>query len=408
MGGRLEVLILGAGILGCALAWRLAARDIYRGESILVVDPNPAASQATSCAAALLSLARPAARAHWIPLVQSTQTMAETLARTGYCAPLHRIGAVHLADSAYARKALSDYESEATRHGVRCERIAPRDCAEQLPWLEMGRFAEALWFPEESYTDPFLLASAYATAAKALGVRFCLGRPASLLAKGTLVAVNIDEAELAPNSVWVAAGAWSSAVLSPLGASAPQGAVRSQYWITHQTPLATDAMPMVSAVDLKLYARPEMGAILFGLREARGIAVTSMQLPKDLAGFVFDAEDVAGYATLGACADLLQAYAPGLMRTGLRHHIAGPSCYTPDGDFLVGRVAGWDNLKLLSGCNGAGIAVSAGLADVAADYESGADDTSHAYSPTRFGSFDPDASEFIASCISARSGKTGA
>ena len=65
MGDRPEVVILGAGILGCALPWRLAARNVYRGDSILVVDPNPAASQATSRAAALLSLARAPAKEHW-------------------------------------------------------------------------------------------------------------------------------------------------------------------------------------------------------------------------------------------------------------------------------------------------------------------------------------------------------
>jgi len=407
MSGRPDVVILGAGILGCALAWRLAARKIYRGESILVVDPNPAASQATSRAAALLSLARPAARAHWIPVVQRTLEMAQGLASAGYSAPLHRIGAIHLADTANARKVLADYELAATRHGVRCERVAPQDFAEQLPWLDMGRFAEAMWFPDESYADPYLLASAYGTAARKLGVRFCFGKPASLVANGIRVAVNLDEAVLAPVSVWVAAGAWSNAILSRLGTSAAQAAVRSQYWITQQTPLASDTMPMVLAADLKLYARPEMGAILFGLREANGVAVASTQMPNDLAGFVFDAKDAAGNATLEAFAGLLEAYAPGLMRNGLRHYITGPSCYTPDGDFLVGPVAGWDNLRLLSGCNGAGIAVSAGLADVAVDCESGAEDASHPYLPARFRPFDPDAPAFLVSCISARSDKTG-
>ena len=406
MGEPPEVVILGAGILGCALAWRLAARNIYRGDSILVVDPNPAASQATSRAAALLSLARPAAKAHWIPLVQRTLEMADVLARAGHDAPVRRIGSIHLASSAIARQVLTEYESAAKRHGVRCERVAPGNFGKRLPWLEMSWFAEALWFPDEAYTDPYLLASAYAAAARMLGVRFHLGRPAHLLASGTRVAVKIDETVFAPISLWVAAGAWSSAVLRPLGASVPQAAVRSQYWITEQTALATGTMPMVLAADLKLYARPELGAILFGLRETNGIAVRSTEIPDDLAGFTFDAKDASGHATLETSADLLEAYAPGLMRTGLRSYISGPSCYTPDGDFLVGPVAGWDNLKLLSGCNGAGIAVSAGLADVAVDRESGAKDNWEPYLPARFRSFDPDAPAFLASCISARSGKT--
>ncbi len=101
---------------------------------------------------------------------------------------------------------------------------------------------------------PYLLASAYGAAARALGVRFALGRPASLVKSGTRVAVHIDGKVLTPTSVWVAAGAWSNSLLSQLGASAPQAAVRSQYWITETTALATGDMPIVLAADLRLYA----------------------------------------------------------------------------------------------------------------------------------------------------------
>ena len=94
------------------------------------------------------------------------------------------------------------------------------------------------------------------------------------------------------------------------------------------------------------------------------------------------------------------------MHTGLRHYICGPSCYTPDGEVLVGPLAGWDNLNLLGGCNGAGIALSGGLADVAADCESSAGEAAGAYSPNRFQPCDPAAPEFVASCIASRSGKT--
>jgi 4-methylaminobutanoate oxidase (formaldehyde-forming) len=406
VGGRHEVVILGAGILGCALAWRLAARNIYRGESILVVDPNPAASQATSRAAALLSLARPSAKAHWIPLVQSTLRMAWELARAGCSVPLHRVGAIHLAGSDYALKVLDDHGSAAARYGLSCERVAPQDYADRLPWLDMSRFAEALWFPDERYTDPYLLGSAYAAAARALGVRFQFGKPASLVANGNRIEVEFDEQLLAPGSVWVAAGAWSNVLLRPLGTCAGQAAVRSHYWITERTPLASRTMPMVSAADLRLYARPELGAVLFGLRETQGLALRSTKIPKDLDGFAFATDDAAGHATLEAFAELLEKYAPDLLRTGLRHYISGPSCYTPDGDFLVGSVAGWDNLKLLSGCNGAGIAVSGGLADVAADCERGVEHAAQAFRPSRFAPTDADAPAFIASCIAARSSKT--
>jgi sarcosine oxidase subunit beta len=402
-----EIVILGAGILGSALAWRLAARGICPAEQILVVDTNPAASQASSRAAALLSLSRPSAKAHWIPLVQRTLAALDQLANAGYAVPMHRCGAVHLAASAAARAVLADHELTAARHTVRCERVAPLDCADRLPWCDMSQFSEALWFPDEGFIDPYLLASAYAQAARALGVRFRPDTPVCLLAQGDRVVVELLDETLTPGVLWVATGAWSSRVLRPLGFSAPQAAVRSQYWITEQTPLAPADMSIALASDLRLYARPEMGAILFGLRENKGVAVATNGLPNDFAGFQFDPADPEGYATLEAFASQLTRYTLGLMRTGLRHYITGPSCYTPDGDFLVGALPGRSNLKLLAGCNGAGIATSAGLADLAADCEAGqAVEALARYAPSRFGAVDADAPEWLARCLAARAGKT--
>ncbi len=213
-----EVIVLGAGILGCALAWRLAAHNLVGGESILVVDPKPAASQATSRAAGLLSMARPAARSHWIPLVQKTLTIVDELNSAGQSVPLHRCGSLHLAASARTQALLADYEATAASNEVSCRRVRPQEWSGRLPWLDLKRFSEGLWFPEEGY------------------------------------AVHIDGKVLTPTSVWVAAGAWSNSLLSQLGASAPQAAVRSQYWITETTALATGDMPIVLAADLRLYA----------------------------------------------------------------------------------------------------------------------------------------------------------
>ncbi len=404
---KTTIAVLGAGIFGSALAWRLAARGICPGAEILVIDPNPPAAQASSRAAALLSLSRPAAKSHWIPLVRQTLAAVETLAAQGIDVPAHRCGALHLADSPAVRAVLADHAATADAHGLNYERRNPASCAALLPWLDMARFSEALWFPDEGYTDPYLLASAYAAAARKLGVRFRCGTPAALATDGRQACVDLPEGRIHPETVWVAAGAWSGRVLRPLGLAAPQAAVRSQYWITGNTPLVPPAMPMVLAADLRLYARPEVGAILFGLREDAGMAVSSDQLPDDLAGFQFDPADPEGHATLEAFAGRLAHYAPGLMATGLRHYITGPSCYTPDGDFLVGHLADWDNLGLLAGCNGAGIAASAGLADLAADCIAGLSPAGlERFDPARFGRVEADAPEWRARCIAARAGKT--
>jgi len=246
-----QAVILGGGIFGCALAWRLAQRGIYPAGSILVVDAQPLVSQASSRAAALLSLSRPGSKAHWIPLVRKTLAAMDELNAAGCVVPLKQCGSLHLADQAAAKAVLADHEHTARAQGVACRRLAPSEAAGQAPWLDMRRFDEALWFPDEAYTDPYQLAVAYASAARNLGVRFRTGSAAGLVATGSRVAVSIGDEHLHPAAVWVAAGAWSSRVLQPLGLSAPQAAVRSQYWITG--PMAgADRLSIVLAADLRL------------------------------------------------------------------------------------------------------------------------------------------------------------
>ena len=209
------------------------------------------------------------------------------LAAGGHPVTLHRCGALHLADQPVAQAVLADHEAVAKRYGTACESTVPLAYAAALPWLNLARFRAALWFPEECHADPYLLASAYGAAARALGVRFQSGTPVRLADAQGQVGIVTPGGLLRPHAVWVAAGAWSTRLLRPLGVVAPQAAVRSQYWITAQTALATPAMPMVLAPDLRLYARADVGAILFGLRETTGVALPSSALPDDLA-FVGD------------------------------------------------------------------------------------------------------------------------
>jgi len=151
-----------------------------------------------------------------------------------------------------------------------------------------------------------------------------------------------------------------------------------------------------------------VGGLLFGLRERKGVAADSARLPDELDGFLFDPADPEGIVTLEAFAEVLGHYAPGLMAAELRHYITGPSCYTPDGEFLVGGVPGYDNLFLLAGDNGAGIAVSAGLADLAADVAAGrlAATWAARLAPGRFGAVQAEHPDWLARCIAARAGKT--
>ena len=51
------------------------------------------------------------------------------------------------------------------------------------------------------------------------------------------------------------------------GASAPMAPVRSQYWITEHAPIFPRNGAIVFMPEIRAYARPEIGGLLFGIRE---------------------------------------------------------------------------------------------------------------------------------------------
>ena len=163
--------------------------------------------------------------------------------------------------------------------------------------------------------------------------------------------------------------------------------------------------PFTIIPEARAYTRPEVGGLLFGLREAQSVSVDPRTLPDDLANLSFG--DDQGWETLSEGAALLERFLPALPELAIQSYITGPSTYTPDGLFVLGAAPDVDGLLLATGCCGAGIAASGGigraLAALAADQTPPFDLTP--FQPGRFGAVDPFDPAFRRRCAQARSGK---
>lgn len=105
---------------------------------------------------------------------------------------------------------------------------------------------------------------------------------------------------------------------------------------------------------------------------------------------------------------LLDPFFPALSRAPIAHHVSGPSNYTFDGHPLIGDFTVLAGLFALSGCNGAGIAISGGAGRLLAEMVAGATCfvRPDIFKPDRLPDFDPFAPAFLAQCVAVRSGKT--
>jgi sarcosine oxidase subunit beta len=399
-----DVIIIGGGVLGCATAYYLAG--LNRGHVVLL-ERRTVAGANSPRAAGLLSLARP--KAAPFPLVLETYAaIADLEDELSQSLGLQQVGSLHVAASPAARAGLVELVQIAHGSGVATEWISPTDAMRLVRWLVLNGDEAVAFFPADAFVDPYLLTQAYAHCARARGVVIREGVAVTgIQVRGDRVAgVETSEGFFTGQVVIDAAGAWAGVLAWQLGVGLPMAPVRSQYWITAPHPLFAGRHPIALLPDARAYARPELGSLLFGLREAQGMHADPWELPEDISDLRLDSES-CGWDSLMEGIPSLARFFPAIEQIGIAHHIAGLSTYTPDGMFVLGEVPGLEGLLVATGCSGAGIAASGGiglaLAQLAVGQTSFFDLTPHR--ADRFGPVDPTDPAFRQRCAEARSMK---
>lgn len=401
-----DILIIGGGIFGAAVAYELARHGL--GERVLVLERLQPAAGATSRAAALVTMVRD--DPGQIALARQTfRTMAELEDEFGEDIGRRAVGALHVAPASHL-SVLQARAGLAAAQGIACTWPEQAGALARAPWLAPASFEHAVFFPDECYVEPYLFATALLRAATSRGVR-CMTADVTriLVGPGSVRGVELaDGSARAARIVVNAAGAWANRLSVPLGLPLPMAAVRSQYWISEPAPIFPRDGAIVLLPAIRAYARPEVGALLFGIRERQPAIADARTLPADLAGFVFDPDDADGWANLAEGADELAAYFPALNTLGIAHYLTGPSNYTPDRQLVVGAAPQIAGLFVASGCNGSGISFAGGVGRLIGELIRGVtpfvDPLPSA--PGRCGAFDPHAAEFLAACGAARAHKT--
>lgn len=391
-----EVVVVGGGILGCAVAWRLAA--VERRE-VLLLERNELGSGASARAAGLVLPLRAGSEATWF--VDRTLAAFHEMPDVGF----RQVGAMHVAETASMRAQL---EASVAGAKFECLWVDPAEAERRAPWLDAHDAAAIVFVPSGGFTDPYLATMAYAQAARNAGAVL---RPRTeiveIVAGGEgAIAVRTREEVVRARTVVIAAGAWSAPLVDRLGVSLPMAPVRSHYWISDRDPIFTPDQPVVLLPDAGAYTRPEFDRIVLGARESRSPSWDARDLPADMNSLNLASaeEQWDGLVERGPA---LERVFPRLNRLGMAHYVAGLSTYTADGRFLLGEVEGISGLVIATGCNGSGIAASGGIAEVVADAvvgrSSGID--RRRFRPDRFGRFDAYALEFRKNCSLARTSK---
>jgi sarcosine oxidase, subunit beta len=349
---RADVVIIGGGIMGLALAYELASRG---ARDVLVLERgylNAGASGRNGGGV----------RAQW-----STPTMIRLARRSlaicdrfavemGINVWFRRGGYLFLAST---REQVSRIERNAARHrehGLRTRVIGPAETLDVVPELDASRFLAASYNPDDGVVFPWPFLWGYAARAEALGARVrTFTRVTGFETRGRrIAAVVTDRGRIACETVVVAAGAWSKEVAALAGVALPNRPTRHEILVTE--PLKPWLDPLVSVLGTGLYFS----------QSQRGELVGGMGDPEEPEGVI----QGSTLRFLARFARAAVACAPVLAGVKVVRQWAGCYDVTPDNNPILGP-AGFENLHQVSGFVGHGFMMAPAVAELYADWLTG-------------------------------------
>jgi glycine oxidase len=222
---RADVVVIGAGLQGASVAFRLARA----GRSVLVLERSVPGAEASSAAGGILSPGVEAAELgpfyHLCraSLARYPAWVAEIEAASGMAVGFRSLGTLEAAlDDHHARLLAARAERLLAHHLP--VRVLDGEGARALePGLSPG-IRGALLFPDEGSVDARALARAAALAAARAGATFVTGQVSRIAVEGgRVVGVDHERGRISAGSVVLAAGSWS---LRVEGHGLPPRAVR--------------------------------------------------------------------------------------------------------------------------------------------------------------------------------------
>lgn len=330
-----DVIIMGAGIGGAALAYFLSGE----GLSVELVDKDYPGLGTSGRSAGLLTVQ------HWNPLdvglAQATMRICrdlsgeeELLTQAGFLRATSREEDMRLMER--RARMYRDLGSEAIV-------LDNADMAARFPDLDVSGLVCGLYTPGDSYVDAYDVTKTLFENARQRGVRIRMATPVEKVEKeaSKVMGLRTSKGTLSAERVVVAAGPWTSSLFRESGLSLPLKAYRTQALSTAPVQ-GLPQLPMFHELPGGLYFRPDRGGLLLGdgteLEEA------------DPAHY----DTHADFSLHAQIATWLTSRAPALKDVRFSRGWAGLCVATPDRFPLVGPVEGVTGLYVMTGFNGMG------------------------------------------------------
>ena len=368
-----ETVVIGGGVMGCSIAYNLAAKGMT---GIVLLERDVLGSGTTGRSMASVHTHFSTAtlvRMAWQSL-QVYRGFRDLIGgECGFTETGHLVFAGKNQHSETVASIALQQEA-----GIETSIINNRDANAIAPALNLDDCAAVAYGPLSGHADASGTALAYASRARQLGVRIELRCPATGLdiVGGRLTAVDTGRGRISTRNVIVATGAWSRDFLFPHGFDLPLRAIRNDVAGFEGSMIASDRIPGASDTVNQIYFRPEGANLLL----AGGSSPSSPQNDILESESVQTTSDPAAYghrpsqASIESIWNRLKSRMPAIEHAEYTTGFAGLFTSTPDHHPIIDRIEGIDGLYLCAGFGLHGInlapAVGTTMAELVSDGDS--------------------------------------
>jgi sarcosine oxidase subunit beta len=265
-----SIVIIGGGVVGCAIAYHLAKRGA--GREVIVLEKHRVASGTTAASVGGI-------RCQFSTEVNIRLSL-ESVAfwrrfeeeMGGASAGYHEMGYLFLAQTEGEREIFRRNVSLQNDLGVRSQLLEPDEAERLVPGMNVNDLTAAAYHATDGRASPHEATHAYAARARDGGVRFVEGCAVTAIdtAGGRVRSVSTADATFHVDRCVIAAGPWSAAVGALAGVDLPVTPFRREIFVTEPLDGLPARFPFV--IDLHAgwyFIREGDGILMAGRKDAR-------------------------------------------------------------------------------------------------------------------------------------------
>jgi len=348
-----DILIIGAGVIGCSIAFHLARLGCW---DIVVLEKDDIGSGSTGkCAGGIRQ--QFSTEANIRLSMESVRFFEHFEEETGYPADFRQYGYLMLATTEEEVEAFKKNVALQKGLGINVSLLTRQEVKELVPSLNTDDVLAASYCPSDGYADPHSVVQGFARAAREMGVKFRRETEVTAIErKGRVWQVRTSQGNFHCSILVIAAGAYSGLVGKMLGLDIPLHPHRRHLFITSPCDEIPKNSPLVVEFRTGFWFRREGRCLIFGMRN-----------PDEPEGF----DTTVDWGFLPAIGVVAHNRLPLLNELSITSAQAGLHDDTPDSNAIIGAVPGLENLYLACGFSGHGFMHSPAVGRVVADIIAG-------------------------------------